>query len=241
MKQHTSPFRPTPLDVTLPAYPGLSRHEHRAEFKARLAEVTSNPARKSMLALTKDRSWVEASPFYNHVARYGLGMLSQPAIELIQDLTAPRGHRLVSVFTGLGYAEAQLAAQGMDVVGFDREVHPNRWLESVYKGPAGQKLSRFAARALFLSFPDRNEGDSYPAAVVRNYRAAEGNLVFVITEEREHRHAFGCDKAFFDSLQGARCLPSLSLPSWPDLVSLSAARHQYSTFKPVLKTYIFDR
>lgn len=240
MRQNTTPFRPALTEEPL-SLGGLSRHEYRATFQSRLSEVELNPARDSMLALTKGKSWVEAGPFYDHAARYGLGMLSQSAIEFIKDLTAPRGHRLVSVFTGLGYAEAQLAAQGMDVVGFDRVVSPSRWLERVYKGPAGQKMSRFADRALFLSFPDRNEGDSYPAAVVRNYRAAEGNLVFVLTEEREHLHAFGCDKAFFDAFQGARCLEVLSLPRWPNLELLFTARLQHSTFKPVLKTYLFDR
>ena len=194
-----------------------------------------------MLSITKDKTWVEARPFCDHAARYGLGMLNQPAIELIRELTAPRGHRLVSVFTGLGYAEAQLASQGMDVIGFDKEVHANRWLEGVYKGPAGQKLSRFADRALFMSFPDRNEGRASPAAVLREYLAAEGDLVLVVTEQREHLHAFGCDKAFFDSFRGARCLETIELPAWPELVALSAARYQYSDFKPVLRAYLFDR
>lgn len=223
-------------DLAHPAVSGAASGVEGARFCLR----TFDPALDSFTAVTTGRQWVSGSDFANHVERFGLSFLTQDAIQQIGHVTAGCGNKILSVFTGLGYSEAQLAAHGMDVVGFDQEVSERRWLTDLRQGPTLDEVRAFSTRALFLSFPDRvPHGDPFAPKVAQSYVEAGGKLILVITDQTEERHSLGCTRSFFDTVSQGSNLFSLPLLAWPAIESLVAARKGSAELRPVLRAYRF--
>lgn len=204
--------------------------------------VALNPALESMKVLTQDQPWVDTLSFIGHRERFGWSCLTPEAIEAVMRSTQGVGHRLVSVFTGKGYAEAQLVAQGAAVVGFEPMVLTDRWLRDVKEGPNWVDYTNYADRALFMSFPGRPRNNpALPAAVIERFRGAGGELVVTVGDRRDSRHVFGSDQSFYSQLADARCIEEVDLPKWPPLVLLTQMRVSDSdaTLEPVLRVHQF--
>jgi hypothetical protein len=200
----------------------------------------SNPALDAMTALTGGVSAVSPERLSAHVDRYGLSALTDAAIDKVIKVTAPFEYRLLSIFTGLGYSEAQLAARGIDVVGFDRCVSPDRWLPTIHSGPTPDSIAQHADRPLFVSFPDWDKsGDSFAASMLQHYKRSGGRLLIVISDSREHQHAFGCHREFFDAAKTGECVTRMELPAWPTLETLVVGRRAPVDFQPTLWVYRF--
>jgi hypothetical protein len=225
---------PNRSELTLPS-PGELRSQERIS-----AFIANNPAHESMKAISADHSWVDALPFAGHINRFGFSFLTPEAVDTVMRVTEVVGGRILSVFSGLGYAEAQLAARGADVVGFDQKVITDRWLRDIKEGPSGLDYSRYSDRALFLSFPGRPEtNDSLPAQVVERFLAAGGETVIVVGDRREHKHYFGSDESFYKKLGEAKCIETVPLPVWAPLVVLTWRRvsERDATLEPELNVY----
>ena len=201
-----------------------------------------NPALDSYMAITQGQRWVSGEAFAHHVDRFGLSFLTEEGKEQIFSLTAPFAHKLLSVFTGLCYSEAQLAALGMDVIGFDKNQDPRRWLVDVRSGPSMSDIRDLSDRPLFLSFPDRGPAEEpFATKVVNEYREAGGKLLFVISDASEEQHAFGSTKCFFQAASRGEQVLSLALMAWSGIESLVACRVGSPEFKPTLKAYRFKQ
>jgi hypothetical protein len=206
------------------------------------ARILENPALTSRDALINGKPWVDVTPFCNHVHTYGYAILNQDALGLIHNVTVPHGHKVLSLFTGLGYAEAQMIAQGMDVIGFDREVLKERWLLDTHQGPGEMSLSRFSDRALFLSFPDptkKENGGSAPVSFIDRFLNAGGSTVITINEARPRAHGIKCDQELLDRLAQGTCVGEISLPAWPTVMCFVGRGHAHNDFQPVLKVHQF--
>ena len=192
------------------------------------------------------RSWVNGSDFVDHVDVYGFSILNDKALEALKAVTEPMGHRVLSVCTGLGYAEAQMVASGMEVTGFDKRVPATRWLLDTHDSSAGIPYSRFSDRALFISFPEPTKGASaggasFPVEVIKDFIKAGGSTVIVITEARATGHAIKCDRALVEFLEtGTRIGEEVALTPWPVVTCFTGYGHTYHTFEPVLKAYRFS-
>jgi hypothetical protein len=207
--------------------------------------IASNPAEHNMKGILEGlplrEYWVKTEAFHHHVHAFGWAFLDTKAIEAVHAHTAPHGHKVLSLFTGLGYAEAQMVARGMDVVGFDREVHKDRWLLDTHEGPGETDFSRFADRALFLSFPDPTKesiGGSAPVAFIERFLAAGGSSVITINEERPRFHPIQCDQELLDLLARRTCKEVVPLPAWPTVECFALMRGP-GDFRPVLKVHQF--
>jgi hypothetical protein len=135
-----------------------------------------------------------------------------------------------------------MVAQGMDVLGFDREVSPNRWLLNTYPGPGEMDFTRFRERALFISFPDPTKkefGRSAPVSFIERFLAAGGSTVITINEERPREHAIQCDQELVDFLERGRCTHQVPLRPWPAVMSFVGRGHRHNDFRPVLKVHGF--
>jgi hypothetical protein len=221
-------------ELILPS-PGELRSQEKIS-----ALIANNPAQESMKAIMRDHNWVDALPFVGHINRFGFSFLTPEAVDTVMRVTEVVGGRILSVFSGLGYAEAQLAAQGADVVGFDQKVVTDRWLRDIEEGPSGLDYSRYADRALFLSFPGRpRTNDSMPTQVVERFLAGGGEIVIVVGDRREHKHVFGSDASLYEKLGEAKCIETVPLPAWAPLVVLTQRRvpERDATLEPVLKVY----
>jgi hypothetical protein len=191
------------------------------------------------------RSWINGPDFVGHVDVYGYSILNDQALEALKAVTKPMGHRIVSVCTGLGYAEAQMVASGMEVTGFDKRVPATRWLLDTHDSSQGIPLSRFSDRALFISFPEPTRGaaaggPSFPVEVIKDFIRAGGSTVIVISEARPTGHAIKCDQALVDFLGTATPIgKEIALPAWPVVSCFTGYGHSYHTFEPVLKAYRF--
>ena len=221
--------------------PSLSRDPQEAIS----ARVASNPAEQNMKGILEGlpprEYWVKTAAFHHHVHAYGWAFLDTKAIEAVHAHTAPHGHKVLSLFTGLGYAEAQMVARGMDVVGFDREVLKDRWLLDTHEGPGAMDFSRFADRALFLSFPDPTKASmagSAPVSFIERFLAAGGSTVITINEERPRSHPIQCDQALLDLLARGTCKEVVQLPAWPTVECFAMMRGP-GDFRPVLKVHQF--
>lgn len=204
--------------------------------------IANNPALEHFNSVASAQPWIEGAPFIKSVERFGYAFLTSEALREISLITNPHNGKVVSVFTGLGYAEAQMVAKGMDVIGFDRQVPELRWLLDTHEGPKGISWKRFADRALFMSFPDVSAGDkSFPVEVVEKYLAAGGSTVILITEARPTAHAIKCDAALLKKLEEGELITEVPLTKWPAISSFTGYGHVYSTFEPVLKAYSFPR
>ena len=213
------------------------------------ATITENPALQSRDKIVQESfakrgdKYVNASDFADHVDRYGFYMLNPEALEALKAVTAPVGHRVVSVCTGLGYSEAQMVAAGMSVIGFDKNVPANRWLLDTHDSSQGLPLAHFSDRALLISFPDptkraHEDEPSFPVQVIQDFVNAGGSLVIVITEARPTQHAIRCDQELVELLaKDGRCIAEVALPKWPTVSTFLGYGHTYHTFEPVLKAY----
>jgi hypothetical protein len=213
------------------------------------ATITENPALQSLEKIVKESiakrgyEYINGSDFAGHVERYGFSMLSPEALQILKDVTAPVGHRVVSVCTGLGYSEAQMVAAGIEVIGFDRRVPDARWLLDTHDSSQGLPLARFSDRALFISFPDptkkAREGEpSFPVQVIKDFVKVGGSIVIVVTEARPTQHAIRCDQELVDLLaKGGHRIAEVALPKWPTVSTFTGYGHSYHTFEPVLKAY----
>jgi hypothetical protein len=200
----------------------------------------SNPALDALRALTTGVSSISPERFSAHVDRFGLSALTSTAIDEIFKVTAPFADRLLSIFTGLGYSEAQLAARGMDVVGFDRFISPHRWLPSIHEGPTVDRVAVYADRPLFVSFPDWDaSGESIAVNMLQAYKQSGGSILITISDSREDQHAFGCHREFFEEAKTGACVTRVDLPGWPTLQTLLVARRAPSDFRPTLWVYRF--
>ena len=186
--------------------------------------------------------WIEGAPFLTSVDRYGFSFLDSAALRELSLITEPHGGKVVSVFTGLGYPEAQMVAKGMDVIGFDKNVPKERWLLDTHEGPKGLSWKRFADRALFMSFPESpGESKSVSCDVVDKYLAAGGSTVVIITEARPTQHAIKTESALLKKLEEGELIAEVALPKWPAISTFTGYGHVHSTFEPVLKAYSFSR
>ena len=209
------------------------------------ARIASNPAYEKMDGIIKGlpphEYLVKLAVFDHHVHTYGWAFLDSTALEAVHAHTAPHGHKVLSLFTGLGYAEAQMVAKGMDVVGFDREVLKDRWLLDTHEGPGDMDFSRFADRALFLSFPDPTKagmGGSAPVTFIERFLTAGGSTVITINEERPRSHPIQCDQELLDLLARGACREVVQLPAWPTVECFAMMRGP-GDFRPVLKVHQF--
>jgi hypothetical protein len=169
-------------------------------------------------------------------------MLNEEALGLVRDVTVPHQHKVLSLFTGLGYAEAQMVARGMEVIGFDRRISGERWLLDVHEGPGDMSFDRLRDRALFLSFPDptkREYGASAPVSFINRYLEAGGTTVITINEARPRVHAIKCDQELLDFLTQGRCVGEVALPEWPTVMCFTGYGHTHHDFRPVLKVHQF--
>lgn len=239
MNVHEQPRHPT--RTSIPSLDPQDRINQRVE---------QNPALANMTSLTEGRSYVDVTPFCAHVDRYGYAILNDAALSLVLAATAPHGHKVLSLFTGLGYAEAQMAARGIDVIGFDRTVHQGRWLLNTHEGPGEMNFDRLSDRALFLSFPDptkREYGGSAPASFIKRYLEAGGSTVITINEARARKedgsrgHAITCDQEMIDLLAQGRSGvgDTIPLPAWPTVMCFVGRGHLFNDFRPVLKVHRF--
>jgi hypothetical protein len=206
------------------------------------AQIAVNPALVSRDALKDGKRWIEASAFCAHVDRFGFAILNDEALGLVRDVTAPHQHKVLSLFTGLGYAEAQMVAKGMEVIGFDRRISGERWLLDVHEGPGDMSFDRFSDRALFLSFPDptkKEYGASAPVSFINRYVEAGGRTVITINEARPRVHAIKCDQELLDLLNQGRCVGEVALPEWPTVMCFTGHGHTHHDFRPVLKVHQF--
>lgn len=214
-------------------------HDPQASISSRIA---TNPALLSRDTLTEGKRWIEASAFCKHVDTFGYAMLNDTALALVRAVTAPHQHKVLSLFTGLGYAEAQMVARGMEVIGFDRRISGERWLLDVHEGPGDMSFDRFRDRALFLSFPDptkRAYGASAPVSFINRYLEAGGATVITINEQRPRAHAIKCDQELLDRLNQGRCVGEVALPEWPTVMCFVGHGHTHHDFRPVLKVHQF--
>jgi hypothetical protein len=206
------------------------------------AWIAMNPALLSRDTLKGGKSWIDASAFCNHVNTFGYAILNDTALELVRDLTAPHQYKVLSLFTGLGYAEAQMVARGMKVIGFDRRIPAKPWLLDVHEGPGDMSFNRFHDRALFLSFPDptkKEYGASAPVSFISRYLEAGGTTVITINEARPRVHAIKCDQELLDLLNQGRCVGEVALPKWPTVMCFTGRGHTHHDFRPVLKVHQF--
>lgn len=213
------------------------------------ASVACDPASANMKRIVDEargdrRSFVNGSDFVGHIDVYGFSILNEQALESLKTVTEPMGHRIVSVCTGLGYAEAQMVASGMEVTGFDKRVPATRWLLDTHDTSEGMPVSRFSDRALFISFPEPTKGAnsggaSFPVEVMREFIEAGGTTVIVITEARPTEHAIKCDRAVVEFLREGTCVAEVVLPAWPVVSCFTGYGHSHHTFEPVLKAYRF--
>lgn len=204
--------------------------------------IAENPALESMRALALDKPWVDTLDFVGHRERFGWSFLTSEAIEAVMRATEGIGNRIVSVFSGKGYSEAQLVAQGADVVGFEPMVLTDRWLKDVREGSTWVDYTQFSDRALFMSFPGRpGRNPALPAEVIERFLAAGGELVITIGDRRDSRHVFGSHQSLYDKLADARCIEEVDLPKWPPLVLLTQMRisEKDATLEPVLRVHQF--
>jgi hypothetical protein len=227
-----------PCSVSRPSTSGVSQ-DPQDQISLRVAE---NPALANKAAITSGRTWIEGEPFRQHVYTYGYAILNDDALALTREVTASVGHKVLSLFTGLGYAEAQMVARGMDVIGFEREVPENRWLRNTHEGPGEMSFSRFGDRALFLSFPDptkRDIGGSAPVSFINRFLEAGGSTVITINEARPREHAIKCDQALIELLGQGRCVGEVALPAWPAVMCFVGRGNTHSDFRPVLTVHQF--
>jgi hypothetical protein len=188
------------------------------------------------------RTWIEASAFAAHVDKFGYAILNDDALALVRDVTATSQHKVLSLFTGLGYAEAQMVAKGMEVVGFDRRISGERWLLDVHEGPGDMRFDRFSDRALFLSFPDptkKEYGASAPVSFINRYLEAGGSTVITINEARPLSHAIKCDQELLELLSQGNLVGEMALPEWPTVMCFVGYGHVHHDFRPVLKIHQF--
>lgn len=222
----------------LPEASSVSR-DPQAAISAQIAE---NPALVSRDTLREGVQWIEASAFCAHVNKFGYAILNDEALALVREVTIPYQHKVISLFTGLGYAEAQMVAKGMEVIGFDRQISEQRWLLDVHQGPGDMSFDRFSDRALFLSFPDptkRQYGGSAPVSFIKRYLEAGGSTVITINEARPRVHAIKCDQELLDLLNQGRLVGEVTLPEWPTVMCFVGYGHTYHDFRPVLKVHQF--
>ncbi len=204
--------------------------------------IAGNPALEEMITVTNGQRFIAAQPFVESISRYGFSMLNESALGAVAKVTEAHQGRVVSVFTGRGYAEAQMVAAGLEVIGFDREVPSKRWLLDTHQGPHGISWKRFADRALFMSFPDvTKEGTSVPRGIVDRYLAAGGSTVILIAEAHPTEHAIKCDRALIERLQEGECVARIELPKWPVIEAFIGYGHVHHSFEPVLTAYRFTR
>jgi hypothetical protein len=204
--------------------------------------IASNPALQHFNQGTSGQPWIDGAPFLKSVERFGYSFLDSTALRELSLITEPHGGKVVSVFTGLGYPEAQMVAKGMDVIGFDKDVPAKRWLLDTHEGPKGLSWKRFADRALFMSFPESPvESKSVACDVVDKYLAAGGSTVVIITEARPTQHAIKCEAALLRKLEQGELIAEVALPKWPAITIFTGYGHVHSTFEPVLKAYSFAR
>ncbi len=203
--------------------------------------VAANPALEEMVQATAGKKTVSVDPFLESINRYGFSILNNDALSALTKMTQPHQGKVVSVFTGRGYAEAQMVAAGMDVIGFDKEVRSRRWLLDTHKGPQGISWDRFADRALFMSFPECTKGQKgFACDVVAQYLAAGGTTVFLVAEARPTEHAIKCDGALIKRLNEGERIARIELPKWPVIEAFVGYGHVHNTFEPVLTAYRFS-
>lgn len=202
--------------------------------------LACEPALREMRELTKGRASVGGDAFVRFVERFGYSFLTDQALEAVDRVTRPHGSRILSAFTGLGYAEAQMVAAGMNVIGFDRVVKPVRWLLDTHEVIDSIPFKRFGDRALFMSFPEISKGPtSSTTEIVNNYLAEGGSTVILISEARPTAHAIKTDVALLQRLRGGECIEEVALPKWPAVTAFTGYGHVHSTFEPVLRAYRF--
>lgn len=203
--------------------------------------VAENPAIKEMAHVTAGKKAVSVDAFLDYINRYGFSILHKEALSSLASITEPHRGRVVSVFTGRGYPEAQMVAAGMDVIGFDREVRSRRWLFDTHEGPQGLGWERFADRALFMSFPEGGSGrERGPRAIVDRYLAAGGRTVILVAEARPTQHAIKCDNALLERLNEGTMIARVELPKWPIIEAFIGYGHAHHTFEPVLTAFSFS-
>jgi|688.fasta_scaffold12496_5 hypothetical protein len=186
--------------------------------------------------LQKHSSYIPIEVFSTVHDKFGLTMLNTAALDTLEALSKEKGMGIVSIFSGLGYAEEQLRERGCDVVAFDRTISVKRWFLPLKIGsPAEMRL--YGHRLLFMGFPDRGTA---PLEALEAYLKGGGKTVAVATEPHEARHAFGADQAFFDKLATGKLLHEIKLNAWPVLETLQAARFGHSRFEPVVRVYRFE-
>jgi len=197
----------------------------------------ANPAHDHMRELIARGEPISTSDFTRHIDRFGFGFLTPEALNVLSR-TSPQ--EILSVGTGLGYAEAQLEAYEFSITGFDKTIHLNRWLHDTRNLSDAHDYNQWREHALFMSFPDRTPtGASFSASIVRDFCEAGGSKVIIITEKREHRHLFGSDRELYETLASLSLLDTVALPAWPqlDLLSMPFAGNGYTTFEPEMRVY----
>jgi hypothetical protein len=204
--------------------------------------IGGNPGLEEMRQVTAGNKTVRTDAFLDCINRYGFSVLHQEALSALSSITEPHRGKVVSVFTGRGYAEAQMVAAGMDVIGFDRKVPERRWLLDTHEGPHGLSWNRLADRALFMSFPEGAKGSKgIPCEIVDSYLAAGGRTVILVAEAHPTQHAIKCDGALIERLKEGECISRIELPKWPVVDAFVGYGHSYHTFEPVLTAYRFTR
>jgi hypothetical protein len=203
--------------------------------------IAGNPGLEEIQKIISERKTVSTDAFLDCINRYGFSVLNKEALSALSAITEPHQGKVVSVFTGRGYAEAQMVAAGMDVIGFDKEVRDRRWLLDTHEGPHGLSWDRFADRALFMSFPEGATGSKgAPCEIVERYLAAGGRTVILVAEAHPTQHAIKCDGALIERLKVGECISRVELPKWPVVQAFLGYGHSYHTFEPVLTAYRFS-
>ena len=206
------------------------------------SDVGDNPYMEVLGALSR-QDWVTLEQFTTVVGHFGLGFLTQEAIDDIKRCTASCGCKIVSMFAGRGYAERQLEHAGCDVIGYDINPPAAGWLRNIKRGNLS-RVTEHADRALFMAFPDKCKKRLLATETVELYRKAGGKVVVLLTpadlrEDRmDSRHPFAPEISFADFMSQFKRVHALRMPGWAHLPELNTyTRSGITDFFPLLEIY----
>ena len=205
-----------------------------------------NPCLREIARIYRKGEHAAFEDFSATVAKYGLGMLSKSAINLLRTVTRPVHGRISAIFSGLGYAEEQLAQHGFDVVACDIKLQQERFFREMVRSNYPRGCAE-ADRALFMSFPDRYE-QKVAENAIRLYEKNGGSLVILVrpgipaTNRPCSHHPFGAEESLDDFLANYRRSAAVILPGWKSIPELHVwTRSGYQSLHPLLEVFEVGR
>lgn len=218
-----------------------SRLQSPALLRARTTGLSleSNPYEQELTQLLDRGREPTMDQISGLFKKYGFGMLNDDAIAALHKHSRISKGRVAAIFSGLGYAEEQMAQTGLEVAAFDRDVPKNPWFREVKRGSVSA-LSSFGDRLLFMCFPEPNPRNNRCPAVeaIRVWAQAGGEVFAIVSPEERPGHIFGADTALYELLEKQQRLERVALPGWPSIAGISAMfRTPYHSMWPVLEIY----